>query len=212
MDAKYQQVFENNRKWIEEHKAENPNFFEHLALGQTPDFLFIGCADSRVPANNIMGLDPGEVFVHRNIANLVVNTDMNAQSVIQYAVEQLEVKHVVVCGHYGCGGVKAAMGHTGLGLIDNWLREIRDTYTVHVDELDAITHEGERYDRLVELNVLEQCRNVLKTSYVQKRYTAYGSPWVHGWVFDVASGSLVDLKFDFDGELKKLRAVYDLTK
>src|SRR5690606_19074363 len=169
-----QRVFENNRRWVEEHTRADPNFFEDLAKTQDPDFLYIGCADSRVPANQIMGLHPGDVFEHRNIANLVVNTDMNAQSVIQYAVEQLGVKHVVVCGHYGCGGVRAAMQSQDLGLLNGWLRNIRDVYRLHHEELDAIEDEEARYRRLVELNVYEQCVNVIKTSWVQQSFLRTG--------------------------------------
>jgi carbonic anhydrase len=174
MSDTYRQVFENNKNWAAHHSASNPEFFEHLAKGQSPDFLFISCADSRVPVNNIMGLEPGEVFVHRNVANLVVNTDMNIHSVILYAIEHLKVKHVVVCGHYNCGGVAAAMGNQSLGLIDGWLREIRDVYRLHATELDAIGNESDRYNRLIELNVLEQCNNILKTEYFQK---SHASAW-----------------------------------
>ena len=212
MNETYRKVFENNREWIRTNLEKDPDFFKHLAKGQSPDFLYIGCADSRVPANEIMGLEPGDVFVHRNIANLVVNTDMNAQSVIQYAVEHLKVKHVVVCGHYNCGGVAAAMGNSNLGLIDGWLREIRDVYRTHADALNAIEDQHDRYNRLIELNVLEQCFNVMKTAFVQKSYAANKFPQVHGWVYDLANGELVDLDFDFEGSLKKVQEVYDITK
>ncbi|MEJ6821180.1 MAG: carbonic anhydrase [Flavobacteriales bacterium] len=212
MQRSYDQVFENNKKWISDNLAKDENFFQHLAKGQSPEFLYIGCADSRVPANEIMGLEPGEVFVHRNIANMVVNTDMNAQSVIQYAVEHLEVKHVVVCGHYNCGGVKAAMGNSSLGLLDGWLREIRDVYRLHSTTLNAIEDEHERYNKLIELNVMEQCFNVMKTAFVQKSYAQKKFPQVHGWVYDLANGELIDLNFDFEGALKKIQEVYDITK
>jgi carbonic anhydrase len=182
--ARYEDVFENNRKWVERNTERDPDFFSRLATHQDPDFLFIGCSDSRVPANEIMGLDPGDVFVHRNIANLVVSTDINAQSVIEYAVGQLDVKHIIVCGHYGCGGVAAAMQPADLGLLNGWLREIRDVYRLYREELDAIEDKDARYRRLIELNIQEQCVNVIKTAVVQKRYVVTGHPIVHGWVYD----------------------------
>jgi len=206
----YEQVFENNRRWVAERRAADPGFFEHLAADQRPDFLYVGCADSRVPANQIMGLEPGQVFVHRNVANLVVNTDINAQACIQYAVEQLRVKHVVVCGHYGCGGVAAAMQARELGLLDNWLREVRDVYRLHQAELDAIADETRRYRRLVELNVREQCVNVIKTAWVQRSYRRDGHPRVHGWVYDLAQGLLVDLEIPHDEILAQVRRIYAL--
>jgi carbonic anhydrase len=210
MSSSYQKVFENNKAWIASHAEKDADFFKHLAEGQSPEFLFIGCADSRVPVNNVMGLDPGEVFVHRNIANLVVNTDMNVQSVLLYAIEHLKVKHVVVCGHYNCGGVAAAMGNSNLGLIDGWLREIRDVARLHADELNAIEDDGARYNRLIELNVFEQCNNVLQTEYFQKSHKEGGSPTVHGWVFDISKGELIDLNYDFDGQMAALKDVYDI--
>ena len=189
----YEEVFENNRKWVAEHTLRDPDFFKRLQDHQNPDFLFIGCADSRVPANEIMGLNPGELFVHRNIANLVVSTDINAQSVIEYAVAHLDVKHIIVCGHYGCGGVAAALQPADLGLLNGWLREIRDVYRLHQGELDAIEDKDARYRRLIELNVQEQCVNVIKTAVVQKRYLRTGRPIVHGWAYDIANGLLHDL-------------------
>ena len=208
--TRYQEVFENNRKWVEENTERDPDFFKRLASGQDPDFLFIGCADSRVPANEIMGLEPGDVFVHRNVANLVVNTDINAQSVIEYAVGHLNVDHIVVCGHYGCGGVAAAMQPADLGLLNGWLREIRDVYRLHQDELDAIADEDARYRRLIELNVREQCINVIKTAVVQKTYFGTGHPIVHGWVYDIANGLLLDLEIPFQDILAEIRKIYDL--
>jgi carbonic anhydrase len=210
MNETYRKVFENNRKWIESHTSKQSDFFEHLAKGQSPEFLFISCADSRVPVNNIMGLDPGEVFVHRNVANLVVNTDMNIHSVILYAIMHLKVKHVVVCGHYNCGGVAAAMGNQSLGLIDGWLREIRDVYRLHATELDAIKDEGARYNRLIELNVFEQCNNILKTEYFQKSHADGGAPSVHGWVFDISKGELIDLNYDYKGQMDRMKSIYDI--
>lgn len=211
MATSYDQIFENNKKWVEDMKGSGADFFEKLALGQQPDYLYIGCADSRVPANEIMGLSPGDVFVHRNVANLVNNIDLNAMSCINYAVQHLKVKHVVVCGHYGCGGVKAAMTAQDMGILNPWLRNIRDVYRLHKDELNAIQDEDKRYDRLVELNVEEQCFNVIKTAVVQKAYIENKSPIVHGWVFDIKTGRLKDLKVDFEGMLKRIQEVYDLT-
>ncbi len=210
MPKSYAEVFEANRKWVADNTDADPQFFERMAAGQSPDWLYIGCADSRVPANVIMGLDPGDVFVHRNVANLVVNTDLNAQSVIDYAVTHLKVKHVVVCGHYGCGGVQAAMKSADLGILNGWLREIRDVYRLHRKELDAIEDEHARYRRLVELNVKEQCINVAKIASVQRRFLAGGFPRVHGWVYDIANGLLVDLDLPFEAILGEIREIYHL--
>ena len=206
----YRQVFENNKRWVKEKRASDPEFFVHLARGQAPAFLYIGCADSRVPANEIMGLEPGDVFVHRNVANLVVSTDINSQSVIEYAVGHLGVEHVVVCGHYGCGGVAAAMQPADLGLLNGWLREIRDVYRLYQGELDAIEDPDMRYRRLVELNIQEQCVNVIKTAVVQKRYLRTGHPIVHGWVYDIANGLLRDLKIPFGEILGTIQKIYRL--
>ena len=206
---RYQQVFENNMKWVAE-RNKDEGYFERLAAGQNPDFLYIGCADSRVPANEIMGLEPGDVFVHRNVANLVVNTDLNVHSVIEYAVEHLEVEHIIVCGHYGCGGVKAAMQPADLGLLNPWLREVRDVYRLHSKELAAIPDEETRYRRLVELNVQEQCVRVLKTASVQKHLLKRKRPTVHGWVFDLHDGILKDLEIPFDEILEDIREIYRL--
>lgn len=210
MNSRYDQVFENNKKWVEKKKASDADFFVKLAAEQNPDFLFIGCSDSRVPANEIMGLEPGEVFVHRNIANLVVNTDVNCQSVIQYAVDVLNVDHIVVCGHYGCGGVLAAMQSADLGLLNGWLREVRDVYRLHTEELDAIEEVDQRYRRLVELNVREQCANVIKTAQVQRQFMSRGNPRVHGWVYDLSEGLLVDLNIPFEETLEHVRKIYRL--
>ena len=206
----YESVFENNRRWVEEKRAADPEFFTRLARGQTPQFLYIGCADSRVPANEIMGLEPGQVFVHRNIANLVVNIDVNANSVIQYAVEQLKVRHIVVCGHYGCGGVKAALQSEDMGLLNGWLREVRDVYRLHEKELNSIADDQACYDRLVELNVHEQCVNVIKTAFVQKSYRRHGFPIVHGWVYHLDEGLLRDLEIPFVEVLDRVREIYHL--
>jgi carbonic anhydrase len=206
----YEKIFENNKKWIALKIENDKNFFEKLALDQRPDYLYIGCSDSRVPANEIMGLEPGEVFVHRNIANLVVNTDLNVQSVINYAVRHLHVKHIIVCGHYNCGGVKAAMLQQDLGILNPWLRNIRDVFRIHKDELFAIEIEADRYNRLVELNVQEQCINIIKTAAVQKSYMESKYPLVHGWVFDVKDGLLKDLKIDFQSILRDIQKIYNL--
>jgi carbonic anhydrase len=207
---RYESVFESNRRWAEGKLRVEPEFFEELASGQDPDFLYIGCSDSRVPANEVMGLDPGQVFVHRNVANLVVNTDLNAQSVIEYAVTYLKVDYIIVCGHYGCGGVQAAMQPEDMGLLNGWLREVRDIYRLHREELDAIADEGLRYRRLVELNVQEQCVHILKTASVQKEILRRGKPTVHGWTFDLADGLLRDLNIPFDEILKDIRQIYRL--
>ncbi len=207
----YQSVFERNRQWVKERTEEDPAFFEKLAKEQHPDFLFIGCSDSRVPASAIMGVEPGAVFVHRNVANLVVNIDSNSLSAIHYAVDHLQVKHVVVCGHYGCGGIKAAMQPRDLGILNGWLREIRDVYRLHHDELDAIDDPDETLKRLTELNVREQCINVIKTAVVQRNYLDRKAPRVHGWVYDLSNGYLKDLNFPFDEMLEKVREIYRLT-
>jgi len=209
--ANYEYIFDNNRKWVEEKTRDDKDFFEKLAKDQNPEYLYIGCSDSRVPANDIMGLEPGEVFVHRNIANLVVSIDLNVMSVINYAVKHLKVKHIIVCGHYNCGGVKAAMSPQDLGILNPWLRNIRDVYRLHVNELDAIKNETERYNRLVELNVQEQCVNVIKTAIVQKMYDETGFPVVHGWVFDLHNGLLKDLNIDFEKALKDIQHIYNIT-
>ncbi len=202
-------VFENNKRWIEDKLNTNANFFDDLGKGQTPELLYIGCSDSRVTAEDLMGLGPGEVFVHRNIANMVISIDLNVMSVVEYAVQHLKVNHVVVCGHYSCGGVKAAMLSADLGILNPWLRNIRDVYRLHRKELEAIEDEEKKYDRLVELNVQEQCVNLIKTSSVQKAYRDRGLK-VHGWVFDIHTGELVDLKIDFDAILKNIMEIYHL--
>ena len=206
----YDQIFENNRRWVAEKTAGDAGFFERLSREQRPAFLFIGCADSRVPANEIMGLEPGDVFVHRNVANLVPNIDMNVHSTIQYAVEHLAVRHVIVCGHYGCGGVQAAMQSSDLGQLNGWLREIRDVYRLHRDELDAIADPEARTRRLVELNVHEQCINVIKTAFVQKSFNKRGFPIVHGWVYALEDGILHDLEIPFEQILEMIREIYRL--
>lgn len=205
-----EQIFENNRAWVKSKREGDPGFFERLAREQHPEILYIGCADSRVPANEIMGLEPGDVFVHRNVANLVHPIDSNVNAVLQYAVTELRVKHIVVCGHYGCGGVKAAMQSEDLGLLNKWLRGVRDVYRLHEEELDAIGDEDKRYRRLVELNIYEQCLNVIKTSWVQRFYLKSGYPTVHGWVYDLRHGELIDLEVPFERMVAKVRRHYAL--
>jgi carbonic anhydrase len=207
----YSEIFEKNRRWVAQHTASDENYFARLAADQQPDYLYIGCSDSRVPANEIMGLEPGEVFVHRNVANLVNNTDLNVMSVIEYAVSHLHVKYIIVCGHYNCGGVKAAMEPRDLGILNPWLRNIRDVYRLHQQELDSITTEADRYKRLVELNVQELALNVIKTAAVQQSYLSGGYPQVAGWVFDLHNGLLIDLKLDFKAMLSYIQKIYKLT-
>lgn len=202
-------VFENNEKWIKDKLASDSNYFDDLGKGQNPELLYIGCSDSRVTAEDLMGAQPGEVFVHRNIANMVISIDLNVMSVLNYAVEHLKVNHVVVCGHYACGGVKAAMQSADLGILNPWLRNIRDVYRLHKNQLNAIEDEEKKYDRLVELNVQEQCVNLIKTAAVQKAYRDRGLK-VHGWVFDVHTGKLIDLNIDFDKILKNIMEIYHL--
>jgi carbonic anhydrase len=204
-----QNVFKNNEKWITDKLEKNSDYFSELSKGQNPDILYIGCSDSRVTAEDLMGVAPGEVFVHRNIANMVISIDLNVMSVLNYAVEHLKVNHVVVCGHYFCGGVKAAMQAEDMGVLNPWLRNIRDVYRIHKKELNAIIDETDKYNRLVELNVQEQCVNLIKTAEVQKAITERGLQ-VHGWVFDIHSGKLVDLKIDFDKVLENIREIYNL--
>ena len=188
-----QELFDNNRNWAAGAKTVDPNFFDNLAAQQSPQYLWIGCADSRVPANQITGLAPGEVFVHRNIANIVVHSDFNCLSVIEYAVQVLKVKHVIICGHLGCGGIAAAMEDHKLGLIDNWLRHIRDVRYKHADALDAIEDDTARLDRLCELNVIEQVYNVCHTTIVQDAWELGRELSVHGWVYSLQDGLLKDL-------------------
>jgi carbonic anhydrase len=193
-DKSYQQLLLQNKAWVEQKNYEDKDFFKRLADAQKPEFLWIGCSDSRVPANQITGTAPGEVFVTRNIANMVIHTDMSMLSVLDYAVNVLEVKHVIVCGHYGCGGVLAAMGNKQLGLIDNWIRHIKDVYRIHQDELEEIADIKARQDRFVELNVIEQVFDLGKTSIIQNSWEKRGGPIVHGWVYDIGDGLIKDLK------------------
>jgi len=204
-------VLEMNQMWVERVKAKNPSYFEELASNpQQPHFLWIGCSDSRVPANEITRLRAGELFVHRNIANIVVHTDLNLLSVLQYSVEILKVKHIIVAGHYGCGGVQAAMGKKDLGLIENWIRNIRDVQRLHKDELDKFEDEREKWNRIVELNVEESCLNLMKTGIIQKAWSKGVFPKIHGMVYDIREGLLRELDIDFPDMQKKYSDIYRL--
>ena len=194
MEEYYRKLLLGNQKWVEEKLEIDPDFFNKLARGQSPPVMWVGCADSRVPANEITRTPPGEVFVHRNIANVVDHTDMNMLSVLDYAVQVLKVKHVIVCGHYGCGGIKAALSNQQFGLIDNWLRNIKDVYRLHQKELDALKNETLRENRLVELNVIESAFNICKTSTVQNAWNNGQKLHIHGWVYDVSNGLIRDLE------------------
>jgi carbonic anhydrase len=209
MEKSYARLIENNKTWVAEQLQLDPSFFENLSKGQTPEYLWIGCSDSRVPAESITGTDPGEMFVHRNIANMVVHSDMNMLSVLSYAVEVLKVKHVIVCGHYGCGGVMAAMKNQQFGLIDNWLRHIKDVYRYHHQELDAIEDETLRARRFVEVNVQEQVHDLGKTSIVQNAWKRNQPLHLHGWVYDINDGLINDLGVNFTNP-KDLHNVYHL--
>jgi carbonic anhydrase len=189
----YEKLLLENKAWAAQKLEQNPNFFDRLEHIQTPEFLWIGCSDSRVPANEITNTQPGEIFVHRNIANVVDHTDLNMMSVLQYAVEVLQVQHVIVCGHYGCGGVKAAMGNKSFGLIDNWLRNIKDTYVTHKQELGEISNEQARFDRLVEYNVIHGVMNLVKTNIIQMAWKNNKAPVLHGWVYRLSDGILHEI-------------------
>ncbi|GAA0819958.1 carbonate dehydratase [Colwellia sp. D2M02] len=193
-------LFENNKKWAAQITEDNPDFFENLSKQQSPKYLWIGCSDSRVPANDLLGMQPGEVFVHRNIANQVIHTDLNCLSVIQFAVDILKVQHIIVCGHYGCGGVIASLNDKSYGLIDNWLRHLQDVYRFHKQEMDAVTDEKERVDRLCELNVIEQVANVSNTMTLQNAWRANQDITVHGVVYNLHDGILKDLKVSSNGK------------
>ncbi|HEX8270686.1 MAG TPA: carbonate dehydratase [Flavobacterium sp.] len=209
MDDFYKQILDNNKTWVEQSLAKDPNFFKDLAVGQKPPLLWIGCSDSRVPANEIIGAKPGQVFVHRNIANMVVHSDMNMLSVLDYAVNVLKVKHVIVCGHYGCGGVKAAMGNDSIGIIDNWIRHIKDVYRIHHNYLDSIINEEDRFNAFVELNVKEQVFDLAKTSIVQSAWRNGQELTLHGWAYGLNSGFVNDLNVNISSE-KDLDTVYQL--
>ncbi len=206
----FTEVFENNRKWVAEKTGADPQYFEKMATGQHPELLYIGCSDSRVTAEDLMGLQPGQVFIHRNVANLVVSTDNNLNAVVQYAVEHLLVKHIIVCGHYECGGVKAALHPSDMGQLNSWLQTLRDVYRLHRAELDQITEERARFDRLVELNVQEQCINIIKIDHVQRMWYKTGFPTIHGWVFDIRTGQLKNLGLNMEEIFSEVRSIYDL--
>lgn len=206
----FKQIFQNNEKWINEKLSSNPDYFTQLAKGQSPEYLYIGCSDSRVTAEDLMGVQPGQVFIHRNIANQVIPTDNNINAVVQYAVEHLKVKHIIVCGHYECGGVKAALNPSDIGQLNSWLQTLRDVRRLHKNELESITDDNQRFDKLVELNVLEQCMNIIKIDHVQKSWYKTGFPKIHGWVFNVRNGKLIDLGLDMEKEFMSIRSIYDL--
>jgi carbonic anhydrase len=207
----YKKLLLANKAWVQEKLGIREDYFQRMADDQKPDYLWIGCSDSRVPAEDITGTEPGELFVHRNIANLVVHTDFNMLSVLQFAVEVLQVKHIIVCGHYGCGGVRNALSNKNLGLINKWLRHIKDVYRIHERELDAINDKTQMLDRFVEINIAEQVQNLAATSIIQKSWASRGGPYLHGWVYDLKTGYISNLcmmtpeshvddiyKFDFD--------------
>lgn len=206
---KIDQVFEKNQEWVKSKLDLDAEYFPNLAKGQSPEMLYIGCSDSRVTAEELMGAGPGEMFVHRNIANMVSNLDLSSMSAINFAVVHLKVKHIVVCGHYYCGGIKAALDSKDLGILNPWLRNIRDVYRTHSEELNAIEDEEKKNKRLVELNVEEQCFNVLKTAEVQLAYQK-GDIQVHGWVFDIHSGHLIDLNIDYKAAFERIREIYQI--
>ncbi|MBN8577960.1 MAG: carbonic anhydrase [Cytophagales bacterium] len=202
MRFSYDQLFENNKAWASQQTVKDPSYFSNMALGQNPEYLFIGCSDSRAPASVITGTRPGEIFEHRNISNLVISTDMNLMAVLQYSVDILKVKHIVVCGHYGCGGVKAALSKTHNGLIDNWLRSIRDVYRQYRKELDHLTNEEEKWRKLVELNVQEQVFRLSMTSIVQEALDRHQEIHLHGWVYEIENGLIRDLDLNIKRDFK----------
>jgi carbonic anhydrase len=206
----YKKILDNNKTWVETQLSIDKDYFKDLAKGQQPPLLWIGCSDSRVPANEIIGAKPGEVFVHRNIANMVIHSDMNMLSVLDYAVNVLKVKHVIVCGHYGCGGVKAAMGNQSIGLIDNWIRHIKDVYRLHEEYLNSFTDEEERFNKFVEINVQEQVFDLAKTSIVQGAWRNGQDLTLHGWTYGLNSGYVTDLGVNMSSN-DELDEVYRLT-
>jgi carbonic anhydrase len=206
----YKDLLSGNKRWVQEKLEQDPQYFERLSKGQNPQVLWIGCSDSRVPANEITRTNPGDIFVHRNIANMVVHSDMNLLSVLDYAVNILKVEHVIVCGHYGCGGVKAAMTNGEYGLVDNWLRHIKDVYRLHSEELDAIKNEEARFNRFVELNVIEQVFDLSKTSIIQNAWRTRNEPIVHGWVYALNTGIIQDLEVSLTSK-SKLPSIYNVS-
>lgn len=211
MEISYKKLLENNKTWVADMTKDDPDYFKKMSKGQSPEYLWIGCSDSRVPANEVTGTKPGELFVHRNIANMVVHNDLNLLSVLSYAVEVLKVKHIIVCGHYGCGGVEAAMSNKQYGLIDHWLRNIKEVYRIHQDELDEIDNHTKRLRRFVELNVIEQVRDLSKTPTIQNAWRKGQQLYIHGWVYDIHDGLITDLEVTYKNandlpELFKLEA------
>lgn len=206
----YEQIFENNKKWVAEMLAVDKDYFVKLSGEQKPDYLYIGCSDSRVSANVIMGIQPGEVFVHRNVANLVINNDNNVNAVIQYAVQFLKIKHIIICGHYGCGGIKAALQPVDMGQLNAWMQSIRDIYRIHQKELDKLKDAKKKFERLVELNVIEQCINVVKIDHVQRSWYKTGFPKIHGWIYDLHNGILKDLNINISAHFSGIRSIYDI--
>lgn len=207
MSDSYKELLEGNQKWVNNTLKFNPDFFKKLAETQTPEYLWIGCSDSRVPASEITNMLPGSIFVHRNIANMVVHTDSNMLSVVYYAVMVLKVKHIIVCGHYGCGGVKAAMGNSDIGYLNNWLMHIKDVYRLHSDELEAISDEEQRFERFVELNVIEQVHDLAKVSFIQEKWKTGEFPYIHGWVYSLKDGLIRDQKVTINN-VESLAKVY----
>ncbi len=205
----YKDILEKNKKWAAEKLAQNSKYFDEMAKGQHPPLLWLGCADSRVPASEIIGAEPGEVFTHRNIANMAIHTDINMLSVLEYAVDALKVRHIIVCGHYGCGGVKAAMGHSTVGFVGKWIRHIKDIYNKYKDEINGIPDENERWDRLVELNVIEQVTDLAKTSIVQSAWEEGQFLHIHGWVYDIKTGIAKDLECSMSDN-SKLDDIYQI--
>lgn len=205
------EIFEGNKQWVEDTLAKDPGFFDNLAKGQNPEYLWIGCSDSRVPANEIVNLPPGSIFVQRNIANQVINSDMNLLSVVYYAVKYLKVKHILVVGHYGCGGVSAAMSNTSFGFLDNWLVSIKNVYMKYQAELDGISDETERSDRLVELNAIEQARNMAKISFIQEEWQTGSLPEIHALVYSLNDGKLRNLDSTFNNS-KDLKSVFQINQ
>ncbi len=207
---KFSEVFKNNEEWVKKKTESDPDYFKKLSQGQNPDILYIGCSDSRATAEELMGAEPGQVFVHRNIANQVNVLDSNINAVVQYAVDILKVKQIVICGHYECGGIRAALNATDMGQINNWLQGLRDVYRLHFKAVEAEKTMQKRFDKMVEYNVLEQAINVFKFDHVQRSISRTGYPKVHAWVFDVRTGKLIDLKVDIEREFAKLKEIYDL--
>lgn len=203
-------LLDNNDRWAHDYEQRDPSFFPRLAAQQKPDYLWIGCSDARVPANDIVGLEPGELFVHRNIANQLIHTDFNGLSVVQFALDHLQVKHIIVCGHYGCGGVRAALGHSEMGIVDNWLRHIKDTYVRHKTELQVIGNDEALVNRLCELNVMAQVENLSKTKVVQRTWRNGRSLSIHGWIYGLHNGRIKDLNVTIS-QPDQVDAIYRMT-